>query len=128
MGEAAGHQATRRLRLLSSLMSPAASSWVKASGLRLKTRKLIASTAPGSSPLAWATLPIASSWRGVAAPLLLRPPLPGRPPFPGRLPLTGAVAGGGGAGAVVAGAATARGGEPRPGAGPPPPPGFSRQP
>jgi hypothetical protein len=38
------------------------------SGFRLKTRRLIASTAPGSSPLPRATFQIASSWRGVARP------------------------------------------------------------
>ena len=50
----------------SSLMSPAASSRVSASGFRLKTRRLIDSTAAGSSPLTRATFQIASSCRGVA--------------------------------------------------------------
>src|SRR5687768_6745078 len=65
--DASGYQATVRFMLDSSLMSPDASSRLSASGLRLKARMDIESSAPGAMPLARATLTIASSCRGVTA-------------------------------------------------------------
>ena len=53
----AAGQATRRLRFDSSLISAAPSCCVRASGLRLNTRKLMCSTAFGSSPFALPDLP-----------------------------------------------------------------------
>ena len=81
-------------------MSVEASSRVSASGFRLNTRRLMCSTAPGSSPFARPTFQIASSWRVVMPPrecLLLGCPLPGGPLGLGRVPFVGVRTGGCGA-------------------------------
>ena len=65
---ASGRQAATRRIVESSRIRADASPVVRASGFRLNARRLIPSTAPGSSPLARAIRQMAWSWRGVAAP------------------------------------------------------------
>jgi hypothetical protein len=98
--------ATDRFRFESSLRNAEASWALSASGLRLKTRRLIASTAPGSSPFARATCQIAASCRGVT-----RPPRRNECPGPGarELAAVGFRATGVGGAAGCAGVAAADG-------------------
>jgi hypothetical protein len=65
---AGGCQAATRRIVESWRIRADASPVVRVSGRRLNARRLIPSTAPGSSPLARAIRQMVWSWRGVAAP------------------------------------------------------------